>query len=254
MFFEKETLQFNILDVLELKQSNVNMLNSGRNFNALSFRFRADTVLKTDTKEYHLSDNYVSYFPARLDYSRRAEIDEMIVIHFDTPNYTTQEIECFLPQSPEIFAKLFSDILACFNNKKPGYKHRCSALLYEILAECYAQNFVAEDKRSIIQNSVDYMSDNYKKSDLSIKEIADKSFISEVYFRKLFKKEYGTSPQKYIINLRIQNAVGLISTGYYSLKEAALMSGYTDYKYFSSEFKKIKGVSPSEYLYNYRKK
>ena len=76
--------------------------------------------------------------------------------------------------------------------------------------------------------------------------------MSEVYFRKLFKKEYGISPQKYIIQLRIQNAVGLISTGYYSLKEIAYMSGYNDCKYFSVEFKKAMGVSPSEYLYNYK--
>ena len=93
---------------------------------------------------------------------------------------------------------------------------------------------------------------NYKKSDLSIKEIADKSFMSEVYFRKLFKEEYGVSPQKYIVSLRIQNAEGLISTGYYSLKEVAYLSGYTDYKYFSVEFKKNVGVSPSKYLYNYK--
>jgi AraC-like DNA-binding protein len=92
---------------------------------------------------------------------------------------------------------------------------------------------------------------NYKKSDLTIKEIADRSFMSEVYFRKLFKKEYGISPQKYIIDLRIQNAVGLISTGYYTLSEVAHMSGYNDYKYFSVEFKKAMGVSPSEYMYNY---
>ena len=77
--------------------------------------------------------------------------------------------------------------------------------------------------------------------------------MSEVYFRKLFKEEYGISPQKYIINLRMQYAKGLISTGYYSLNEVAYMSGYTDYKYFSVEFKKSMGVSPSEYLYNYEK-
>ena len=76
--------------------------------------------------------------------------------------------------------------------------------------------------------------------------------MSEVYFRKLFKEEFGISPQKYIIDLRLQNAAGLISTGYYSLKEVAYMSGYTDYKYFSVEFKKNMGVSPSEYLYNYQ--
>ena len=94
---------------------------------------------------------------------------------------------------------------------------------------------------------------NYKNPNLTLSEIAEKSFISEVYFRKLFKKEFGISPQKHIINLRIQYAVGLISSGYYSLKEIAQLSGYNDYKYFSVEFKKIKGVSPSEYLYNFPK-
>ena len=77
--------------------------------------------------------------------------------------------------------------------------------------------------------------------------------MSEVYFRRLFKAEFGISPQKYIINLRMQNAVGLISTGYYSLQEVAYMSGYKDYKYFSVEFKRLMGVSPSGYEYNYQK-
>ena len=42
-----------------------------------------------------------------------------------------------------------------------------------------------------------------------------------------------------------------MSTGYYSLKEIAIMSGYEDYKYFSAEFKREKGISPSKYVYNY---
>ena len=52
MFFEKDLLSFNILDVLELKQQNVNIFNTGRNFNALSFRIRSDAVLMTKTKKY----------------------------------------------------------------------------------------------------------------------------------------------------------------------------------------------------------
>ena len=252
MFFYKEIISFNILDVLELKQNDVNLFNSARNFSALSFRFRADTVLKNETNEYRMKDNYVCYVPPRLDYSRVATTDELIVIHFDTTNYSTRRIEFFIPRDPDTLALLFRRILDCWNKKEPGYKYRCSSILYEILAECYSQNYVLNSQASKIQNSVDYLLANYKKSDLSIKEIADRSFISEVYFRRLFKEEYGTSPQKYIINLRIQNAVGLISTGYYSLQEVAYMSGYNDYKYFSVEFKKLMGVSPSEYSYNYQ--
>lgn len=251
MIFEKESLSFNILDVFELKQKNITTFNCGRNFSALSFRYRADTVLKTRTKEYCMKDNYVSYIPARLDYERTSNVDELIVIHFDTINYSTRDIEYFIPQDPTNLSKLFYEIFVLWNKKEVGYKHKCSAILYEIFAECYTQNFAVAPQSSKIQKSIDYLLANYKKSELSIKEIAERSSVSEVYFRKLFKEEYGVSPQKYIIDLRIQNAVGLISTGYYSLKEVAYMSGYSDYKYFSVEFKKKMGISPSEYIYDF---
>lgn len=120
MFFEQEILCFNILDVFRLNQKNVSMSNTGRNFGALSFRFHADTVLKTKTEEYHVGDNFISYIPARLDYSRTATTDELIVIHFDTTTYHTNSIECFKPDYPDILAQLFRDTADCWNKKEPG--------------------------------------------------------------------------------------------------------------------------------------
>ena len=156
MFFEKETLSFNILDVLEIKQNNISMFNSERNFNALSFRFRSDAVLTTKTEKHFMKDNYVSYFPARLDYTRVATVDELIVIHFDTINYHTKNIECFETKRPDILARLFRNILDCWNKKDLGYKYKCSAILCEILAECYAENYIPNVKNSKIQNSIEY--------------------------------------------------------------------------------------------------
>ncbi len=247
MFFEKEILSFCILDVLELKQEHVNKCNIGRNFNALSFRLHSDAVLRTEKSEHLMKDNFVSYVPAGLNYQRIAAKDELIAIHFSTADYYAKTIECFEAKNPSTLTNLFLDILSCWNKKDLGYKYRCSAILYEIFEECYIQNGVSEFKNSKIKASVEYLLKNYKNSSLTIKEIAGQSFISEVYFRKLFKEEYGVSPQKFIMNLRIQNAISLISMGYYSLKEIAYLSGYHDYKYFSTEFKKTTGTSPSKY-------
>lgn len=80
--------------------------------------------------------------------------------------------------------------------------------------------------------------------DFSLAEAAQKSFVSEVYFRKLFKKEFNTSPKKYVIDSRIKHAVSLINSGLYTLKKIASLCGYTDYKYFSVEFKKNDGQKP----------
>ena len=251
MIFEKESLGFTILDVIELHQKDINSFNSGRNFNALSFRTKADTLLRAESKEYVMTDNSVAYVPARLDYTRISAEDELIVIHFYIMNYQSKEIELFVAKDPEKMSELFRRILSVWNEKETGYRYRCTAILYEIFAECHAQIAPSEVKSSKIQKSVDYIHENYKNGDITIADVAKRSFMSEVYFRKLFKEEYGVSPQKYIVNLRIQNAAGLISTGYYSLKEVALMSGYNDYKYFSVEFKRIMGISPSEYFYNF---
>ena len=246
-------ISFNLLDVLELKQKNVNMYNSKRNFNALSFRLKADTILKSKTGVFKMSDSYVSFVPSNLDYSRVSKIDELIVIHFEVINCNARNIEFFKAKNPEVFQKLFSSILECWNHKEVGYKYKCSAIFNDILALCYLENYKPKPVESKIKKSVKYLLKHYNDCDLSIKVIAEQSFVSEVYFRKLFKAKYGISPQKYIIRLRIQHAKGLISIGYYSLKEIALMSGYTDYKYFSTEFKKQVGVSPSDYIYNYNK-
>lgn len=242
-----------MLDIIKLKQKNINMYNSRRNFNALSFRLRSDAVLKTKNEIFNVKDNYVAFVPAGIDYGRVSKIDEMVVIHFEVSNCDARGIEVFVPKNPEAFQKLFISILECWNHKKVGYKYKCSAIFNEILALCYSENYNPKPIDSKIKKSVEYLLKHYNDFDLSIKAIAEQSFMSEVYFRKLFKAEYGISPQKHIITLRIQHAKELISTGYYSLKEIALMSGYTDYKYFSTEFKKQVGVSPSDYFYNYNK-
>ena len=251
MIFEKEILSISILDVLYLRQENLNMMNSGRNYDALSFRIESDACLKTEKSVHQTENGSISFIPARLNYRRSASIDELIVIHFNTAEQIDRNMITFTPENSENFSLLFNKILKCWKSKETGYKYQCTAILYEIFAECHKQ--YPNSKTSKIQPSIDFLSENYTSPKLTIKEIADKSFISEVYFRKLFKEEFGISPQKYIIKLKLQRAVFLMSTGYYSLKEISLMSGYEDYKYFSAEFKREKGVSPSKYVYNFYK-
>ncbi len=252
MIFEKESLAFDLLDVLKIEQGKVSLSNSGRNFDALSFRFRAKAVMKTETEKYELCDNSVCYVPSRVNYKREAEYDELIVVHFNALNYFSSKIECCEPEDYERLGQLFIEIFNTWEEKSEGYKHKCSALLYEIFAELYRQQKKPSAQEPRIERSVVFINENFRSAKLTVAAAAEKSYISEVYFRKLFKAAFGISPKKHIINLRIQYAVGLMKTGYYSLGEIAEMSGFADYKYFSTEFRRIKGVSPSKYLYNFQ--
>lgn len=252
MFFDNEIPTCHILDVIKLSQGSVNIFNSGRNFAALSFRTNADTVLKTEKSEHYVGTNSLAFVPTRLDYTRCSRRDELTVIHFELSDCRADEIEAFVTADPDGMSELFKDVSDCWQNKETGYRHRCTALLYQVLYKCYRENHKSESGSSRLAASVEYIRKHYTDKELSVKDIAAGSFMSEVYFRRLFKEKFGTSPRRYIIELRIQNAKRLISTGYYSLSEVADMSGYTDYKYFTVEFKRRVGVSPSEYSYNYR--
>ena len=78
-------------------------------------------------------------------------------------------------------------------------------------------------------------------------DLARRSNISEVYFRRVFKQMFGMSPVKYITQLRIEHAKTLLETYTFSVEKAAEMSGFSDVKYFGTVFKKQTGMLPSHF-------
>lgn len=247
MIFEQEAFAFEIKSVFSLDQVNNKSWNENRPHDALSFRFEADTIMETDTQQIELYDNHICYVPAHVDYMRTAKRDKLIVVDFQTFRQTAKEIEVFCPEHHRKYAELFRQILQCWEEKKGAYKHEASAILNRIFAELYQDTCSIGSKTTKIGPSLSYMKENYLKKDFSLQETANRSQISETYFRKLFKEEMGVSPKKYVIRQRMEHAAYLIRTGYFTLQEIADRCGYEDYKHFSTEFKKIEGVSPSEY-------
>ena len=88
-----------------------------------------------------------------------------------------------------------------------------------IFAELYKDNKKIYKLNSKIDASVEYIEKNYLRKDFSLIEAAEISYISDTYFRKLFKKEFGISPKQYVINKRIKYASSLIIAGYHTLSE-----------------------------------
>ena len=253
MIFEQEAIGFQILDVLSFDQGYTKKYSIKRNFDALSFRYEADTVIEYNGKQLQFTDNSVGFFPSNVDYTRTTNRDKMIVVHFKAYHYHANEIESFFPVDHEKYRTLFEEILNCWNKKNPAYKHEASSWLNLIFAELYKDNKKTYEFHSKIHASIIYIEENCLKKEFSLQTAAKKSFISEPYFRKLFKKEFNLSPKQYVINRRIKHAASLIIAGYYTLREISELCGYSDYKHFSVEFKRVIGVSPSKYTYHFEK-
>lgn len=71
------------------------------------------------------------------------------------------------------------------------------------------------------------------------------------YLRKLFQKEMGQTPLKYMIDLRMKKAKSMLAAAWtreYSVAEVAESCGFGDALYFSRVFKKYYGCSPTEFV------
>ena len=248
MFFEQERLNATLLEVVYIEQGVTKTVNRNRSFCALSFRYSSDAVLQTETDTHRLGDFSLVFVPSGVEYIRKATHEKMIVAHFYLENYYSQNIQSFTPKQSERLGELFRRLYACWIEKQTGYAYRCTAILYEIFELAHIERALpSAPPVEKIAPSIAYLLSDYANPNITIAEIAEKSFVSEVYFRKLFRQNYGVSPKKYLVHLRLEHAKRLMEEGYYSLQEIALLSGFNDYKYFSAEFKKHHEVSPSAY-------
>ena len=252
MIFDQESVAFQILDVLYLDQGAIRMDNSDRNFDALSYRIRADTEMESGGRRTILRDHSLCYVPSAVNYTRIARYDQMIVVHFKTFSYHAGSIEHFQPREPEKYQALFEAILRCWVEKGVSYKHEASALLSRIFAELYRDSRPVPRKPSRLDPAVAYVEQNCLKKEFSLNTAAEYALVSPTYFRKLWREEFGVGPKQYVIDRHLKYAASLIIAGYYTLGEIAELCGYSDYKHFSVEFRKHMGVSPSAYGYNYQ--
>ncbi len=134
---------------------------------------------------------------------------------------------------------------------KPPNGH-LSALrtIYEILNRLYKNELALERDKNydIIRPAIKFLEDNFTNPSLSNQMLAEKAAVSEVYFRRVFKQQYGTSPKQYIQNLRIRTAENLLRNEYLSISSIAEMSGFSSVYHFSRTFKQATGYTPTEYV------
>lgn len=96
--------------------------------------------------------------------------------------------------------------------------------------------------------------EQFNNSELSISEIADELGYNSKYLSHLFKQKVGKNFSEYLRCLRIKYAISLFDNGIDSIKNVALLSGFSDPLYFSTVFKNTLGLSPKEYIKNIKPK
>ncbi|MEM9920209.1 MAG: AraC family transcriptional regulator [Bacteroidota bacterium] len=100
---------------------------------------------------------------------------------------------------------------------------------------------------------IDYIRKNLHKN-LTIKELSDKTHMSESNFHRVFKNELDVSPIEFINNERIKLATSLLQNPHKKIKEVYMECGFNSLSYFIRIFKKKLQLSPKAYQSEVRKK
>lgn len=199
-----------------------------------NYRVKTDTVFLI-----HKDDSYIGHCVQQgnsicIIFQCETDLPSMALPFEDTP----------------VMRNLFYKLLQYHRTQSAATACLAMSTLYEILAHIYTkreQSYLSTDTRKRIGEAHAYLLANFHKHDFQIEDIAKSCNISTKHFRNQFKRLYGSTPAQYLISLRLNTAVNLLSTTDLPIKEIVSVSGFSDVYYFSKLFKKKFLCTPNHF-------
>ena len=163
-----------------------------------------------------------------------------MIVHLEALGDTPEDFQLY-PNTGDL-TPLFRKL---YNDWEVGLYNRCMATLYEIFDRLSPPEATLP---AAIAPGVALLRKEFRNPALTVTDAAKTCFVSEVYFRRVYRQHFGTSPLQDVLRWRFDNAIRLLRSGYYTTEEAARLSGFSDVKYFRTAFTKRYGCSPRRWL------
>lgn len=99
---------------------------------------------------------------------------------------------------------------------------------------------------SAMEDALYYIHRHYNEK-LTLKRLAELTYMSESHFQHQFKRLTSQSFTQYIQNIRIEKSCQLLQSTVLSVQDIAAEVGYSDMKFYHALFRKLTGVTPHAY-------
>ena len=150
----------------------------------------------------------------------------------------------------EELSNILKNVISIFNKKPRAYKLDITAhillLLSLLIRSGTVFNFERNDRFCRIRPAIEYIEENYNQQ-ISISDLSKLINVCDDYFIRIFKAATSRTPTAYITDVRLHQALRLLSLHQYSISEISDKTGFSSIQYFSRIFKERMGLSPSEY-------
>ncbi|MDR2418836.1 MAG: AraC family transcriptional regulator [Treponema sp.] len=227
---------------------------------------QGSTVLRLEDRVYITKPNSLFLIPPHTPHDWRIvskQLCDRVSIHF-TPEFLNDAEKNLLPElfkSKETYymnvaaSKIdffVEAVLECRDIKQEVQKLSLKSRLVSLLTKIYS---MGDTKTSLppsfpflgekwIQTVIKYIYDN-KECPISLETIAHHFHVNKNYLNILFRKETGTTVNRYIRDQRVYAAHAAILAGS-SAKEAGYHAGFNDYSNFFRAHKAVFGVAPTD--------
>ncbi len=145
---------------------------------------------------------------------------------------------------------LYLKAIEIANEERAGFQQALVGIVMHILGLMYYRDKTRDFEDEILIGKINKAKVLMRESiykQLTGEEVAKQLNISYSSFRKAFKEFVGTSPTKYMLELKLNETKLLLSTTNQPIKEISYSLNFENPDYFHIFFKKKTGLTPVEY-------
>jgi len=165
------------------------------------------------------------------------------------PKYLSTEDTLNITISP--FIRRLGDIEL---SGQDGQELLIKAYLYAVMhfiCTCAVPESIEEQQIRImfekIKNALDYIHNDYSE-EITVEKAAALCNFSTSHFSKMFRRIFGISFNKYLINYRLERAAKMLAEENTGVSETAFACGFNNLSYFTRAFKEKYGTTPAHFV------
>ncbi len=147
----------------------------------------------------------------------------------------------------ELFLSDFKNLIAVYNKQDSNIYERMS-YFYKLISQLVTneKNQFGSYDKIYFEKACDYMYNNFMYS-VTVAQTATFVGIDRTYLYKVFEKNSGISPKKFLTEIKINAAKNMIKEKAFTLNQIALSCGFVDSATLCKQFKLVTGKTPKQF-------
>ena len=216
---------------------------------------RGSAILINSGVPYRIIPTFVKYLAINFDWTQDFSDRNIPIPPVPYNNSELQAFECVTFEDCSEFnryaccenaffaEKSLLKMIERYEKKQLYYQLENDAQLILILSEFVRKHSLRRTNYFDADAVAEYLQAHYNEK-ITNKRIAEIFHFHPNYISSEFQRIFGKPLHRYLLELRITKAIGLLETGQYSVESVAEAVGFSDANYFSRYFKKITGKTP----------